>query len=41
MTYRIIQWMTGNVGQVGIRHFADNPVFDLVGVLVHSTDKVG
>ena len=33
--------MTGDVGQVGVRHFADNPVFDLVGVLVHSKEKVG
>ena len=33
--------MTGDVGQVGVRHFADNPVFDLVGVLVHSPEKVG
>ena len=41
MTYRVIQWMTGDVGQAGVRHFADNPVFDLVGVLVHSKDKVG
>jgi hypothetical protein len=41
MTYRIIQWVTGDVGQVGVRHFADSPVFDLVGVLVHSKDKVG
>ncbi len=40
-TYRVIQWMTGDVGQVGVRHFADNPVFDLVGVLVHSPEKVG
>lgn len=40
-TYRVIQWMTGDVGQVGIRHFADNPVFELVGVLVHSPEKVG
>jgi hypothetical protein len=40
-TYRVIQWMTGDVGQVGIRHFAASPVFDLVGVLVHSEDKVG
>jgi len=40
-TYRVIQWMTGDVGQVGIRHFADNPVYDLVGVLVHSKEKVG
>jgi hypothetical protein len=39
MTYRIIQWMTGDVGQVGVRHFADSPVFDLVGVLVHSEEK--
>ena len=41
MSYRIIQWMTGDVGQVGIRHFADNPVFDLVAVLVHTSEKVG
>lgn len=40
-TYRVIQWMTGDVGQVGIRHFADNPVYDLAGVLVHSATKVG
>lgn len=40
MTYRVIQWMTGDVGQAGIRHFASCPEFDLVGVLVHSTDKV-
>jgi len=39
--YRVIQWMTGDVGQVGVRHFASNPVYDLVGVLVHSHDKVG
>ncbi|MGP4053882.1 NAD(P)H-dependent amine dehydrogenase family protein [Mycobacterium sp. 4D054] len=40
-TYRVIQWMTGDVGQVGVRHFCASPVFDLVGVLVHSKDKVG
>ncbi|WP_319455638.1 MULTISPECIES: dihydrodipicolinate reductase [unclassified Mycobacterium] len=40
-TYRVIQWMTGDVGQVGVRHFADCPVYDLVGVLVHSKEKVG
>jgi 2,4-diaminopentanoate dehydrogenase len=39
--YRVIQWMTGDVGQAGIRHFAECPVLDLVGVLVHSKDKVG
>lgn len=41
MTYRVIQWMTGDVGRVGVRHFAQSPVFDLVGVLVHSKDKAG
>lgn len=40
-TYRVIQWMTGDVGQAGIRHFAQCPMFDLVGVLVHSKEKVG
>ncbi|KKW66521.1 NAD(P)H-dependent amine dehydrogenase family protein [Mycolicibacterium elephantis] len=40
-TYRVIQWMTGDVGQVGVRHIAQCPVFDLVGVLVHNKDKVG
>lgn len=40
-TYQVIQWMTGHVGQVGVRHFADSPVFDLVGVLVHGNEKVG
>jgi hypothetical protein len=40
-TYRVIQWMTGDVGQVGVRHFAESPIFDLVGVLVHSPEKVG
>lgn len=39
--YRVIQWMTGDVGQVGIRHFAANPIYELVGVLVHDPDKVG
>jgi hypothetical protein len=29
-TYRVIQWMTGDVGQVGVRHFADNLDLGLV-----------
>src|SRR5262245_5162211 len=39
--YRVIQWATGSIGQIAIRHFADNPAFDLVGVLVTSDDKRG
>jgi hypothetical protein len=40
-SYRVIQWATGSIGQISIRHFADTPQFDLVGVLVTSEDKDG
>lgn len=40
-TYRVVQWATGSVGRIAIRHFIDNPVFDLVGVLVTNPEKVG
>ena len=40
-TYRVVQWATGSIGQIAIRHFAENPIFDLVGVLVTSDDKAG
>lgn len=40
-TYRVIQWMTGDVGRAGLRHFLENPVYDVAGVLVHSKEKVG
>ena len=40
-TYRVIQWATGSIGQIAIRHFADNPDFELVGVVVTSEDKSG
>ncbi len=39
--YRVIQWCTGVVGKTALRHFIENPVFDLVGVLVTNPDKVG
>lgn len=39
--YRVIQWATGHVGKTAIRHFADNPHFELVGVLVTNPEKVG
>jgi hypothetical protein len=39
--YRVVQWATGNVGKVAVRHFAGNPVFDLVAVLVFDAGKVG
>lgn len=40
-TYRVIQWATGTVGKVALKHFIENPVFDLVGVFVTHPDKVG
>lgn len=39
--YRVIQWCTGVVGKTALQHFIENPIFDLVGVLVTSPDKVG
>lgn len=39
--YRVIQWATGHVGKVALQHFIENPVFELVGVLVTNPDKVG
>ncbi|GAB3113205.1 hypothetical protein G8770_18075 [Aestuariicella hydrocarbonica] len=40
-TYRVIQWCTGVVGKTALRHFIENPVFELVGVLVTNPDKDG
>jgi hypothetical protein len=39
--YRVIQWATGSIGQIAIRHFADDPAFDLIGVFVTSDAKHG
>jgi hypothetical protein len=39
--YRVIQWATGVVGSAALKHFIENPVIDLVGVLVFNPDKVG
>jgi 2,4-diaminopentanoate dehydrogenase len=40
-SYRVIQWATGSVGQIGIRHFAATPGYELVGVYVTSEAKAG
>jgi 2,4-diaminopentanoate dehydrogenase len=39
--YKVIQWATGEVGKVALRHFVDNPAFDLVGVFVTNPQKIG
>ena len=40
-TYRVIQWATGTVGKAALQHFIENPVIELVGVLVTNPEKVG
>src|SRR5687767_9239023 len=40
-TYRVIQWATGHVGKTAIRHFVENPIYELAGVLVTNPKKVG
>jgi len=39
--YRVVQWATGKVGRVAIRHFATNPVYELAAVYVTNPKKVG
>ena len=41
MTYRVIQWATGNVGRSAIAGIIAHPDLELAGVWVHSADKVG
>jgi hypothetical protein len=38
---RVVGWSTGAVGRISIRAIARRPDLDLVGVWVHSDDKVG
>ncbi len=39
--YRVIQWATGTVGKVSLRHIIENPAYELAGVLVYSDEKAG
>jgi len=41
MTYRVVQWSTGNVGRHAIAGIAAHPDLELVGVWVSNPDKVG
>jgi 4-hydroxy-tetrahydrodipicolinate reductase len=41
MTYRVIQWATGNVGRTSLRAVAKHPELELVGLLVHDPAKQG
>jgi 4-hydroxy-tetrahydrodipicolinate reductase len=39
--YRVVQWATGNVGSRALRRAIEHPDLEVVGVYVHSADKVG
>ena len=41
MTYRVIQWTTGNVGRYSLRQILDHPELELAGVYVTSDAKRG
>ncbi len=41
MTYRVIQWATGFVGQEAVKGVIAHPELELVGAWVHSPEKVG
>ena len=41
MTYRVIQWATGNVGRAAIEGVLAHPDLDLVGAYVYSDAKAG
>ncbi|OBJ94246.1 dihydrodipicolinate reductase [Mycobacterium sp. 1245852.3] len=39
--HRVVVWATGGIGSIAIRAISRRPNLDLVGVWVHSEDKVG
>ncbi len=41
MTLRVVHWGTGSTGQHGLRAIIRHPDLELVGLHVHSRDKVG
>ncbi|MCP3985213.1 MAG: dihydrodipicolinate reductase [bacterium] len=41
MTYRVIQWATGNVGRCAVEGILGHPELELVGAWVHSPEKDG
>jgi len=41
MSYRVVQWGTGNIGYHSLRHVIQHPDYELVGLHAHSPDKLG
>lgn len=40
-TYRVVQWATGNVGARALQRAIEHPQLEVVGVYVHSANKIG
>ena len=41
MTYRIVQWGTGNIGHHSLCHVIQYPDYELVGLHAHIFEKFG
>jgi hypothetical protein len=41
VSYRVVQWATGNLGRAAIEGIAAHPELELTGCWVHSADKAG
>jgi 2,4-diaminopentanoate dehydrogenase len=41
MSYRVVQWGTGNTGRLAVRGIVGHPDLELVGCYVHNPEKVG
>lgn len=41
MTYRVVQWNTGNVGKQALKAIIESPLYKLVGCYAWSEDKAG
>lgn len=41
MKYRVIQWTTGNVGEISLRTILGHPDLELAGVFSHGESKIG
>jgi len=41
VSYRVVQWATGNLGRAAVEGILSHPELTLAGVWVHSDDKAG
>jgi hypothetical protein len=41
VTYRVVQWTTGNIGTKSVHAIVENSLLELVGCYAWSPDKVG